>query len=94
MISEESGDKGSKRPGDSTDRASEKPEFQIPGCCRRIMSQMMGSSFCGPANGREERTEQNGGDSPGLFGRLMLRMMKSCCGKFEQKESDDRPSYV
>ncbi len=86
MISEETGEKGTKRAEDSTDRASEKPGSEIPDCCRRMMSQMMGGSFCGPADGRQEETENNSGDFPGGLGRFMLRMMKACCGAPAEKQ--------
>lgn len=51
---------------------SEKPPCEIPECCRHMMTQMMG---------------RTGSDSPGILGRLMLRMMKTCCGRFAAKQS-------
>ncbi len=62
-------------------RASEKLPFEIPECCRNMMSQMTGDSCCGLAGDGEERSAQNDSDSPGILGRLMLRMMKACCSR-------------
>ena len=68
-------------------RTSEKPPFEIPECCRHMMTQMMGGSSCDLANGRDEQSAENGGDPPGILGRLMLRLMKSCCGRLDAKQS-------
>ncbi len=84
MTNEETADTNAKQAGENVGgRTSEKP-FEIPECCRRMMAQMMGGSFSDPAEGGEERAAQNGSASPGVFGRLMLRMMKACCGSFAE----------
>ncbi len=62
------------------DRPSANERFEIPECCRQMMAQMMGGSFCNSAKPGEEQSAGHGSDSPGIFGRLMIRMMKACCG--------------
>jgi hypothetical protein len=87
MTSEETADTNRERAGENAGgRTSEKLPFEIPECCRHMMTQMMGGSFCDLAKGGEERPAQNGGDSPGILGRLMLRMMKACCGRLAAKQ--------
>ena len=68
-------------------RASEKLPFEMPECCRHMMSQMTGDSCRGPAKEGEERSARNDIDSPGMLGRLMLRMMKACCGRLATKRN-------
>ncbi len=65
---------------DAGSGTSEKLPFEIPACCRQMMTQMTGGSLCQLEKGQQDPSAQNGGDSPGIFGRLMLRMMKACCG--------------
>lgn len=87
MTSKETPDTNSKRADeDAPGRTSEKLPFEMPECCRQMMTQIMGS-FCDHAEGGEERPAQNGSNSPGILGRLMLRMMKACCGRFAAKQN-------
>ncbi len=60
-----------------------KEGFEIPECCRR----MMGGFFCNSGKTEEEQSAEPGTDTPGLFGRLMIRMMKACCGGSTEKHS-------
>jgi hypothetical protein len=88
MTSEKTADTNPERAGENAcGQTSEKLPFEIPQCCRQMMTQMMGGSFCGPGKGRDEQSTQNSSDSPGTFGRLMLRMMKACCSRVAAKQN-------
>ena len=69
------------------DQTSARERFDIPECCRHMMAQMMDGSFCTSGKRREEQSPKHGGNSPRIFGRLMIRMMKSCCGAFTETHS-------
>lgn len=69
------------------EQSSAKERFEIPECCRQMMTQMMGGSFCNSAKRGEEQSAEHGSGSPGIFGRLMFRVMKACCGEFPEKHS-------
>ena len=77
--------------GSAGDQNSAKARFEIPECCRQMMAQMMGGSFCNSAKRGEEQSAGPGSDSPGIFGRLMIRMMKACCGESTEKHSRSAP---
>ncbi len=69
------------------DQTSARERFDIPQCCRHMMAQMMEGSFCTSGKRREEQSPEHGSSSPGIFGRLMSRMMKACCGAFTENPS-------
>ena len=64
----------------ASERTSGKLPFEIPECCRRMMSQMTTGSCCDLPDEGEKRFAQNGSDPPGIIGRLIRQMMKACCG--------------
>ncbi len=66
------------------DQTSARERFDIPQCCRHMMAQMMEGSFC---TFGKQREEEHGSSSPGIFGRLMVRMIKVCCGAFTENHS-------
>ncbi len=68
-------------------QTSAKERFEIPECCRQVMAQMMGGSFCNSAKRGEGQPAEDTSASPGIFGRLMIRMMKACCGESTTKYS-------
>ncbi len=65
------------------DQPSAKERFEIPECCR----QMMGGTFCNFGKRGNEQSAGHGSASPGIFGRLMVRMMKACCGDFTEEHN-------
>ncbi len=69
------------------DQPPAKERFEIPECCRHMMAQMMEGSFCTSGKRPEEQSPERGSNSPGVFGRLMIRMMKACCGAFTENHS-------
>ncbi len=69
------------------DQTSASVPFDIPECCRHMMAQVMEGSFCTSGKRREERSPEHGSNSRGIFGRLMVRMMKACCGAFTENHS-------
>ncbi len=69
------------------DREAGQQGFEIPECCRQIMAQMMGSCPGHPGKDGGERPAEDESDSPGMLGRLILRMMKACCGRPQAKQS-------
>jgi hypothetical protein len=88
MTSEKTADTNPERADENAGgRTSEKLPFEIPECCRHMMTQMMGGSFCDLAKSGEERSAHSGSTSPGILGRLMLRMMKACCGRLAAKQN-------
>lgn len=88
MKSEETTDtKPERAEGHAGERASKTLPSEIPECCCHMMSQMTGDSCCDLAKDGEERSEQKDSDSPSILGRLMLRMMKACCGRPSAKHN-------
>ena len=88
MNSEQTIDTNPERAeGNAGGRASERLPFEIPECCRHMMSQITRDSCYDLAKDGEERSAQNDSDSPGILGRLMLRMMKACCGRLAAKHN-------
>jgi hypothetical protein len=72
MANEESTKTNAERANEASgDQSSAKERFEIPECCRQMMAQLMG----------------HGNDPPGIFGRLMTRMMKACCGNSTEEHS-------
>ena len=65
---------------------SEKLQFEIPECCRYMMSQMMTGSGGDLPQDEQEPSTQNRAASPGILSRLMLRMMRACCGRMPAKQ--------
>lgn len=81
MANEETTKTNAESTHDSTrDQTSAQERFEIPECCR----QMMGS-FCNPGERGEEHSAEHGSGSPGIFARLIIRMMNRCCGAFTEK---------
>ncbi len=68
-------------------QTSARERFEIPECCRHMMGQMMENSFCTSGERREEQSPEHGRNSPGIFGRLMVRMMEACCGAVTENHS-------
>lgn len=66
------------------DQTSARERFDMPECCRHMMARMMDGSFCTSGEQREEQSPEHGSNSPGIFSRLMVRMMKACCGAFAE----------
>ncbi len=66
--------------GSAGDQISAKQGFEMPECCRQMMTQMMGGSFRNFAERGDGQSAEDAPDSPGIFARLLGRMMKACCG--------------
>ena len=78
---ETTGTSSSRTVGNAGDRNAERSPFEIPECCR----QMMTGACCGPPESGAEGTAHNGSNAPGILGRLMGQMMKVCCGRFASR---------
>ncbi len=62
----------------TNEQASEtRSEFELPECCRQMVDQMKDESC--PCLAKNTA-------SPGILGRLMLRMMKACCGRVAARQ--------
>ncbi len=69
------------------DQNSARRGFEVPECCRQMMVQMMGRSFPNSAERADGPPAGDASGCPGIFGRLMVRMMKACCGESTTKDS-------
>jgi len=91
MTDQQTRDTKSEKAHQNTDgQASEKLPKDIPECCRHMMSRMTSGSCWDLLEKGEEPSPQNRSASPGILGRLMLTMMRACCGRLapNQKSAD------